>query len=212
MTVRPAAAAAERAPAIWRFGDDPQRLAAALDRGAVLAIPTESTYGLAVDPTHAAGVAAILRLKGERERAARALPVVAGTVADLLALGISAEDPALAWGAARWPAPLSVVVPLARPIPASLGASSLAVRVPAHAPLRALLTELGRPLTATSANRSGEPPYTEAERVAAWLRGVPDVESVVIDGGQLPGGLPSTLVALEGGQPRILRPGRHPLA
>lgn len=213
----------------WRFGDDPAPLAAALDRGAVLAIPTESSYGLAADPRSRPGVDAILRLKGERERGARPLPVVTAQIEHLLPLGVSANDPALTWAAPRWPAALSVVVSLTGgPVAASLGEPTLAVRIPAHAGLRDLLAALGRPLTATSANRSGEPPHRSPAPLAAWLEAeragadgdtaasasasAPRLELILVDGGELPGGPPSTLVELQAGEPRILRPGRYPLA
>jgi len=207
----------------WRFGDDPAPLGAALDRGAVLAIPTESSYGLAADPRSRAGVDAILLLKGEGARGARPLPVVTARIEHLLPLGVAAGDPALAWAAPRWPAALSVVIPLAGgPIAASLGEPTLAVRIPAHAGLRDLLAALGRPLTATSANRSGEPPHLTPAPLAAWLEAelaaarasasAPRFELILVDGGELPGGPPSTLVELAAGEPRILRPGRYELA
>lgn len=193
----------------WRFADDPAVVAAALDRGAIVAIPTESSYGLAVDPRDAAAVERIFALKGRG--AERALPVVGSGVADFVALGAAPDDPALRWAAERWPAALTVVVALAVPIPAASTAGTLAVRVPAHAELRRLLAALGRPLTATSANLSGQPPILDPGEVAAWLesRGV---DALVVDGGRLPGGPPSTLVAWRSGAPRVLRPGRVAIA
>ncbi len=197
----------------WRFGDDPAELVAALDRGAVLAIPTESSYGLAVDPLSERGVAAVLALKGSRE--GKGLPVVGGEVGAFVALGVDARDPAFAWVTARWPAALTVVVPLARPIPASMGRLDLALRIPGHERLRALLEVLGRPLTATSANPSGAAPYLHAGELTNWLarelskdRAAAGVEAIVIDDGELPGGPPSTLVELKDGRPFVLRPGR----
>jgi len=196
----------------WRFGDDPRRVAAALARGAVLAIPTESSYGLAVDPRSAAGVLAIFRLKGRP--GGKALPVVGAAADSFRRLGVAPDDPALVWAAPRWPAALAVLVALRKPIPASAGDRRLAVRVPDHAPLRELLGALGRPLTATSANPSGEAPYLDAEEVAAWLAraGAPaGVAGMVVEGGRLPGGSPSTLVELQGDRPVVLRPGRYEL-
>jgi L-threonylcarbamoyladenylate synthase len=170
----------------------------------VLAIPTESSYGLAVDPRSAAGVAAIHRLKGRRDD--KGLPVVAADLEQVTALGVDPAAPALAWAAPFWPAPLTVVVPVAVRLPASpiAGPSTLAVRIPFHETLRGLLAGLGRPLTATSANRSGEPPLLEPAEVAAWLG---EADAMVVDGGPLPGGPPSTLVAFEDGRVRVLRAG-----
>jgi L-threonylcarbamoyladenylate synthase len=194
----------------WSFGDDPQRVAGALARGAVLAVPTESSYALAVDPRDAEGVRRIFRLKGRPE--GKALPVVGAGIASFRRLGAALDDPALAWAAARWPAALSVLVTLRRPIPASAGGRTLAVRVPDHEPLRTLLAALGRTLTATSANPSGEEPYLEAGSLVSWLTdagAATGVQVLVVDGGTLPGGAPSTLVELVAGEPVVLRSGRY---
>ncbi len=193
----------------WRAGDPVAPLAATLARGGVLAIPTESSYGLAVDPRHAAGVEAIFRLKG-RERG-KPLPVVAADRAQIVALGVAVDDPALAWAASRWPAALSVVLPLARPLPASGGERTIAVRIPAHPGLRTLLAGLGHALTATSANPSGEDPYLDPEALAGWLAAA-GADAALVEGGRLPGGLPSTLVELRPGEIRILRRGRVDVA
>ena len=202
----PAAAAAT--VRVWKFGDDSGRVSEALARGAVLAIPTESSYGLAVDPRDAAGVEKTFQLKGRQKT--EAFPVVGAEADALICLGIDPREPSLQWAFRFWPAALSVVVPLREPIPASAGGRTLAVRVPAHEGLRELLAALGRPLTATSANRSGEPPYVEPAGLVSWLEGS-GVEALVVDGGRLPGGSPSTLVELIGGQPRVLRQGRFQL-
>jgi len=188
---------------LWRLGEDREPLVAVLARGGLLAIPTESSYGLGVDPRSAAGVEAIYRAKG-RDRG-MALPVVAADLDQLLALGVPREAPGLEWALGRWPAALSLVLPLARPLPASAGDGTLAVRIPGHPGLRELLRLLGHALTATSANPSGEPPYLGAEEVAGWLGGS---DALVVDGGRLPGGAPSTLVRFANGAPEVLRQGR----
>jgi L-threonylcarbamoyladenylate synthase len=200
---------------IWRPGEPVAPLAAVIARGGVLAIPTESSYGLAVDPWNPEGVARIYRIK-ERE-AGKPLPVVASDVGQLAGLGIDLEapilSPILGVLARLWPAPLTAVLPVARPLPASAGAPSLAVRVPAHEGLRRLLAALGTPLTATSANPSGGEPALDPETAAALLAGE---DAVVIDGGRLPGGPPSTLVAprpgsgFAGGGFEVLRAGAFP--
>lgn len=176
-----------------------------LSAGGVLAIPTESSYGLGVDPRDPRGVEAIYRLKG-RERG-KALPVVAADIAQLLALGVDPASAALAWAKPRWPAALTVVLPLTAPIPASAGAPTIAARLPAHDGLRRLLGELGHALTATSANPSGEPPLTHPNEVRSWLA-VSGEKYLVIDDGPTAGGPPSTLVELRDGEVVILRKGR----
>ena len=85
------------------------------------------------------------------------------------------------------------------------------MRVPGHRALRELLAALGRPLTATSANPTGEPSLTDPEAVTSWL-GAAGVEALLVDGGKLPGGAPSTLVTWNDGRPLVLRPGRVRIA
>ena len=189
----------------WTFREDPAIVAAAIARGAILAVPTESSYGLAVDPRDAVAVERIFLLKGRRKT--EALPVVGASADAFHRLGVEPREPSLLWASRLWPVPLTVVVPLHEPIPASAGEKTLAVRVPAHEGLRTLLAAIDRPLTATSANPSGEMPYLDATEVAAWFEAA-GVDALVVDGGLLPGGPPSTLVELVGGRPRVLRQGR----
>lgn len=188
----------------WKWGEPIEPLRELVARGGVVAIPTESSYGLGVDPRNPEGVARVYRIK-ERE-AGKPLPVVAGETAQLAGLGIDPDLPILRRLAGCWPGAVSVVVPVAGALPAAAGGGSLAVRVPGHERLRGLLLALGTPLTATSANRSGEEPVTEAREVAELLAGE---DAVVVDCGRLPGGPPSTLIAPspEGGF-RVLRAGR----
>jgi L-threonylcarbamoyladenylate synthase len=192
-------------PLLWRFGEPVAPLAALLGRGGVLAVPTESSYGLAVDPRNPDGVAAVYRIK-ERE-AGKPLPVVVADLDQLAGLGIDPDLPILAVLARYWPGPLTAVLPLVRPLPAAAGARSLAVRVPDHARLRTLLRELGTGLTATSANRSGGAPATAPAAAAALLAGV---EGGLVDGGPLPGGPPSTVVRWTARGLEVLRAGSLP--
>lgn len=192
----------------WRFGDDPAVPAAVVAHGGVLAIPTESSYGLAADPRSRAGVEAIYRLKSRE--AGKPLPVVVAGVEQLALLGVDPGCPEARRAARCWPAALTVVLPLlaeAPPLPAAAGGTTVAVRVPDHPDLRALLAVTG-PLTATSANESGADPILDPEALAAFLAASPD--ALLVDGGLLPGGPPSTLIAFEGASFRILRPGRVP--
>lgn len=181
-----------------------------LDRGGVLAIPSESSYGLGADPTSARGVAAIYRIKGRPP--VKALPVVAADLAQLAALGVDIEAPIVRWAGAHWPAALTVVAPRradAPPLPAAADTDTLAVRIPAHDGLRRLLRALGRPLTATSANRAGADPILRPAALEPLLRGH---DAAIIDHGTLPGGVPSTLVTWGDGGLRVLRAGAFELA
>lgn len=194
---------------IWRWGDAVQPLRDLLARGGVLAIPTESSYGLGADPWNPAGVETIYRLKG-RERG-KPLPVVVAGVEQLaplgIHLGIGRDLNIVKRLSAHWPGPLTVILPVARPLPATAGESSLAVRVPGHERLRELLAALGHGLTATSANRSGGEPVLDPAELPELLAGE---DAMIVDGGVLLGGPPSTLVAIREDGLVVLRPGRFP--
>lgn len=194
---------------LWRWGDPTAPLRASLDCGEIVAFPTESTYALGVDPWNAAGVEAIYRAKGRPRD--KALPVVIAELSDLARLGVAVDLPILAPVLERlakvWPAPLTAILPLAgssHEHPAAAGGlETLAVRVPAHERLRELLREVG-PLTATSANPSGEAAALRMEELTKWLQ---EPAWVVLEEGLL-GGLPSTMIAFDGGRARIVREGR----
>jgi len=187
----------------WRFGGDIAPLRALLARGGVLAVPTESSYGLAVDPRSVAGIEAIYRIKS-RERG-KPLPVVAADLAQLAALGVAPDDEAVRRASSVWPAAFTVLAAIAEPLPASAGERALAVRIPDHRELRSWLSDVGTALTATSANRSGEPPLLDPAAVAELLGGE---DAIVVDGGVLAGGPPSTLAAWDGSRWQVLREGR----
>ena len=185
--------------------------AAAIARGEVVATPTETFYGLAVDPAREDAVAAVFRAKGRA--ASEALPLIAADVAAARGVAAvwSAEAERLA--AAFWPGPLTLVVP-ARPGAVApgvvAGGTTVGVRVSGHAVARALAAATpGGVITATSANQSGSPPLTTADAVVDALgAGV----AVVLDAGATPGGRASTVVALDDGPPRLVREGPVPFA
>ena len=177
-----------------------------LRRGGVVAYPTDTLYGLAVDPASDAAVRGLFALKGRD--AAAAIALIAADQAQAEHAGrFGATERRLA--AAFWPGPLTIVVP-ARPAIARelLGVgTTIAVRVPAHPVATALAAELGFCITSTSANRSGHVPATTAEQVAIDLGGAIDL---VLDGGPSPGGPPSTIVELTPHGPRLIRAGAVP--
>jgi len=188
------------------FGPDAIAAAATLIReGQPVAVPTETVYGLAADATNAAAVARIYEAKGRPSF--NPLIVHVPDLAAAEKLGVFDAD-ARTLAERHWPGPLTLVVPLAENSPvASLvtaGLPTVALRVPAHPAMRALLEASGRPLAAPSANASGRISPTRAAHVLASLDGrIP----LVIDGGQTAHGLESTIVAMTGGPPRLLRPG-----
>ena len=188
------------------FGDD--AIAAAADviaGGGVVAVPTETVYGLAGDATSDAAVAAIYAAKGRPSF--NPLIVHVPDLDTAMAIG-DFSDAALDLAKAHWPGPLTIVVPLRRDAGiAKLTTASLAtvaIRVPAHRAMQAVLRACGRPLAAPSANASGTISPTRAEHVLRSLDGrIP----LVIDDGATPGGIESTIVKVTNDRADILRPG-----
>lgn len=185
-------------------GTAAREIAGALRAGLVLAIPTESSYGLAVDPRSERGVERVLQIKGRE--AGKALLVLVANRAQLEELGVTAPKETLDRFLALWPAPLTAILPLVAPLPASRGASTLAVRIPAHTKLRSLVEGTG-PVTATSLNRSGQAPCVDPDDAERLFGSEVDL---LVDGGITPGGLPSTLVDATVEPPRVVRRGAFP--
>lgn len=171
-----------------------------LCRGGVTAVPTETFYALAADPTNVRGVSRIFEIKGRDD--GKPLLVLFAERGQLDQLGVDVAPSRLERFLRLWPAPLTVVLPLRAPIAASRGSATLGVRMPADPAVCKLIDAVG-PLTGTSANRSGEPPLADPDVVALEL---PDID-LVVDGGPTPGGPPSTIVDATVEPPRVLRPG-----
>ncbi len=177
----------------------------ALKRGELVALPTETVYGLGADATNDGAVALVFAVKGRP-----AFNPLISHVADAEAafrLGqFSAEAQRLAL--AFWPGPLTIVVPRARDCPVSLlasaGLDSIALRVPDHPMALALLRAVARPIVAPSANPSGRVSPTTAEHVRKGLGGK---VAIILDGGRCRVGVESTVVSFLGERPTILRPG-----
>lgn len=182
------------------------RAAAALCAGDIVALPTETVYGLAARADSAAAVAAIYRAKGRPDFNPLIVHVPDLAAAARLA-AVDARAAALA--EAFWPGPLTLVLP--RKADAALAAAvtaglpTVALRCPAHPVMRRVLMESGCALAAPSANRSGGVSPTTAAHVAASLG---DRVGLILDGGECRAGIESTIVALRGdGGWQILRPG-----
>jgi L-threonylcarbamoyladenylate synthase len=171
--------------------------------GGVAALPTETFYALAADPTSERGVSRIFEIKGRDD--GKPLLVLFAAREQLERLGVSAPPEVLDRFLGIWPAPLTAVFPIAAPIAASRGGRTLAVRMPAAPLVRELLGSAG-PLTGTSANRSGARPLADAEEIPRTL---PDLE-LLIDGGVTPGGEASTIVDATCDPPRLIRRGAFP--
>ncbi|MBZ0114195.1 MAG: L-threonylcarbamoyladenylate synthase [Thermoanaerobaculia bacterium] len=173
-----------------------------LHRSGILFIPTESSYGIAVDPRNPKGVDAVYRIK--QRDAGEPLPVVIDTIHRLRSLGVDPSSPAVRALDRLWPAPLTVVLPTSLRLAASADTGSIAVRIPAHRRLRGLIQSLDLPLTATSANLSGASPVLEPRELDALF---PEVDGLIVDDGRLPGGPPSTMIAPSEQGWRLLRVG-----
>lgn len=179
--------------------------AACLRAGGLVAIPTETVYGLAADATSDTAVAAIYAAKGRPVFNPLIAHVVDQASAEREAVF---DDNAKKLARAFWPGPLTIVAPVSPTCRVSLlaraGLDSLALRAPAHPVARALIEAAGVPLAAPSANRSGRVSPTRAEHVVADLDGRIDW---ILDAGPTALGLESTILACLGGPPRLLRPG-----
>jgi L-threonylcarbamoyladenylate synthase len=173
-------------------------------RGGIVAIPTDTLYGLAADPFSAVAVARLFAVKGRS--ADRALPLIASD-AEQVAAHIGRLSPDAARLAARfWPGPLTLLVaaPRALPTDVSGGTGKVGVRVPADDVARRICAAVGRPITATSANMSGEAATADPAQVERTLG---DRIDLLIDTGPTPGGAPSTIVDATGATPVLVRTG-----
>lgn len=191
----------------------PPEAAQRLNEGALVAIPTETVYGLAADAHNEAAVRRVFAVKGRP--LGHPLIVHLDQPQDAL-LWAADFDPRLRDLTARhWPGPLTVIVPKAKWVPDVItgGQPTVALRVPEHPLARAVLAQLsalqGRPaaVVAPSANRFGQVSPTTAEHVLAGLGERLGDNDAVLDGGPCRIGVESTVVAVVGGQLRVLRPG-----
>ena len=182
-----------------------ERAANTLRSGGLVAMPTETVYGLAADATNAEAVARIYKVK---ERPVFN-PLIAhfARLEDALDQGEVSED-ARTLATRFWPGPLTLVLKATHRTTvcdlARAGLDSLAVRVPAHPVAHRLLTAFNGPLVAPSANPSGRISPTRAEHVAADLGQQIDL---ILDGGPCTEGIESTVIDARGGHPVLLRPG-----
>lgn len=180
--------------------------ASLLRRDRLVAVPTETVYGLAARADRDAAVAAIYRAKGRPDFNPLIVHVADVDQAERLA---AFDERARRLAAAFWPGALTMVLPkredAALAAAVSAGLPTVALRCPAHAVMRAVLSETALPLAAPSANRSGGVSPTSAAHVAASLG---DKVDLILDGGPCEAGIESTIVALrEDGRWQVLRPG-----
>ena len=189
-----------------RYSAETLREAALLIRaGEPVAVPTETVYGLAADATDSNAVAAIYSAKGRPSFN----PLIVHVSDREMAERLAEFSPVANRLATRfWPGALTLVLPVREDSGLSplvmAGLPTVALRLPAHPAMRALIRESGRPLAAPSANRSGAISPTRAEHVLASLNGK---IRMILDEGPTSEGLESTIAAPEAGSIRLLRPG-----
>lgn len=179
--------------------------AALVAAGQPVAVPTETVYGLAADARNAAAVARIYAAKGRPDFNPLIVHVPNRAAAEELGVFGAAER---ALAARFWPGPLTLVVPRTADCPvasiATAGLDTIALRMPGHRAMQALLAESGAPLAAPSANASGRVSPTKASHVLASLDGR---IALVIDDGPTTAGVESTIARVKDGAIEILRPG-----
>jgi len=190
----------------------PDDLAAAvrvLRAGGIVALPTETSYGLAVDPCNPRALAALFALK-RRPHDKPVLTLISSC--SQLPLLVSAVpgiyEPLMQ---AFWPGPLTLIMPVRPELPDLLtgGTGTVGVRLSSHSVACALVAAMGGPLTATSANLAGAPPCLSAAEVRAAFGTQVDR---ILDGGITPGGPPSTILAYGRDGVRLVRAGIVPFA
>ncbi|MBF0180402.1 MAG: threonylcarbamoyl-AMP synthase [Magnetococcales bacterium] len=179
----------------------------ALRRGEVIALATETLFGLSIDPEHPGAVARLLAMKGRSPE--KGLILLVPDLARLEPLILPPSPVARDLMARFWPGPLTLALPARLHLPSHLtgGTGFIAARVSPAPQVMALMALWQRPLVSTSANRSGQPTPARAEEVRAlW----PDEALLVIDGSIRSDGLPSTLLRVEGERVTLLRAGAIP--
>ena len=172
--------------------------------GEVVALPTETVYGLAANALDEKAVAKIFQIKGRPAHN----PIIVHVASNEMAKRCVKSWPELAekLSKAFWPGPLTLVLPRAEKIPdiVTAGGETVGIRWPSHPFIQAVIRECGFPLAAPSANLSNQISPTNAEHVRAQLGGkIP----LIVDGGQSQVGIESTVLDLTVSPPRILRPG-----
>ena len=192
---------------LYLSADDPgcaETAAAIIRRGGLVALPTETVYGLGANGLNEAAVAGIFEAKGRPQDNPLILHIAAPEEMNTICQNIPSSAYTLA--KAFWPGPLTMVLPVNGLVPkrTTAGLDTVAVRCPDCAITRDIIRLSGVPIAAPSANLSGKPSTTTAEHVRHDHDGKIDA---IVDGGPCRVGVESTIVDLTGDRPRLLRPG-----
>lgn len=183
---------------------DLDQAAAILRTGGIVALPTETVYGLGGDALNSAAVARIYAVKGRPATS----PLIVHVADSAMARALTTEWPPEAEALAEryWPGPLTLVLPKSPQIPdiVTAGLPTVAIRVPAHPIALEIIRRAGTPIAAPSANRFTEVSPTTAQHVRDSFGSAVDL---ILDGGPCEVGIESTVVAVERGAATLLRPG-----
>ncbi|HEX5499148.1 MAG TPA: L-threonylcarbamoyladenylate synthase [Thermomicrobiales bacterium] len=190
-----------------------ERVAWLIAQGGVVAIPTDTVYGIAASLARPEALQRLYHIKGRPDD--KPLPVLLASSAAMRLVAGDLPAEILALADRFWPGPLTVVAPARPDLPALAtgkdreGRSTVGLRVPDHAVARAVIERVGGALAVTSANRSGEASAASADDVAQALGSACDL---ILDAGAAPVGVSSTVVAIEDGEIVVLREGAIPAA
>lgn len=181
-----------------------EQAVALLRAGQVIIFPTDTVYGLGAHGFMASAIEKLFALKGREPR--KAIPLLLASIEDVTKVAVDIPPIALRLAERFWPGPLTIVLRKAAPVLDVLtaGGDSVAVRIPGHDIALQLITALGAPLAATSANLSGQPEAVTAEEAQAIFG---NQVSLILDAGRCPGGVPSTVVDVTVFPPLIRRRG-----
>ena len=195
---------------IWKILNDSQesfakRVREALEQGKVIAIPTDTVYGLISDATNASAVEKVFKIK-KRERG-KPLSVFVRDIAMAREFA-TIEENKEEFLKSVWPGKVTIIFKSKNKLPRELGTEeTIGFRIPSYDIILRILTELGRPLTGTSANISGEPEAADAKAVILQFEGREFQPDIMVDAGKLPPSLPSTVIDWTGKEQKVLRKG-----
>jgi L-threonylcarbamoyladenylate synthase len=180
-----------------------ERAARVIAAGGVLAFRTDTFYGLGADPFNRAALGRVNELKGRDGKPILVVISDEESVERFIAHRSELFDAAVR---RHWPGALTLVAEARREVPLELtaGSNTIGLRLPGDEDVRSFVRSMGGALTATSANLAGEPPASTAEEVA---RSFPTGLDLIVDGGPSRGDKPSTVLSLDGPEPRLIREG-----
>jgi L-threonylcarbamoyladenylate synthase len=181
-----------------------ERAAAVIRGGGIIAFPTETYYGLGVDPFNIDGLESLFKLK--QRSLSKAILLIIDNLSQLDRLITSFPEPYQALIDSHWPGALTLIFPALSSLPELLtgGSGTIGIRMSSNEIATRICKSSGTPISATSANISGEPPAASVEEVVRYFG---DKIDLIIDGGKAAAPQCSTIAAIQGGRIRVVRSG-----